>query len=306
MRPKYVSPGLVFWRGSPHGLSADLWLLDWLEAKGYAFDVITDEDLHSEGQKLLSRYRVVLTGSHPEYWTRRMLAGLEAYLDDGGRLMYLGGNGFYWVTSVDPHSPHVIEVRRWGSPVPWVAEPGQYYHSTTGELGGTWRNRGLPPQKLVGIGNTAMGFDRNMPYKREPGSFDPRAAFIFDGIGADELVGDFDSLNLEFGAAGHEIDRLDHSLGTPYHAILLATAFGYSDIYQPDMADSGDPEFRKRPRENPLIRSDMVYLEYPNDGAVFSVGSISWCGCLSYNGYDNNVSRITENVLRKFASSAGN
>jgi N,N-dimethylformamidase len=37
-----------------------------------------------------------------------------------------------------------------------------------------------------------------------------------------------------------------------------------------------------------------------NGGAVFSSGAISWCGSLSHNGYDNNVSRITENVLRKF------
>ena len=46
----------------------------------------------------------------------------------------------------------------------------------------------------------------------------------------------------------------------------------------------------------------MVYFETPNDGAVFSVGSINWQGSLSHNDYDNNVSRITENVLREFAS----
>ena len=31
-----------------------------------------------------------------------------------------------------------------------------------------------------------------------------------------------------------------------------------------------------------------------------TVGSIAWCGALSHNGYENNVSRITENVLRRF------
>ena len=46
----------------------------------------------------------------------------------------------------------------------------------------------------------------------------------------------------------------------------------------------------------------MVYFETPNKGAVFSVGSIAWCGALSHNGYENNVSRITENVLRQFSS----
>ena len=46
----------------------------------------------------------------------------------------------------------------------------------------------------------------------------------------------------------------------------------------------------------------MVYCEGPNGGTVFSVGSISWCSCLSYRGGDNNVSRVTENVLRAFAA----
>ena len=53
-------------------------------------------------------------------------------------------------------------------------------------------------------------------------------------------------------------------------------------------------------RQNPNVRSDLVFFETPNGGAVFSVGSISWCGSLPYNNCDNNVSRLTENVLRHF------
>jgi N,N-dimethylformamidase len=45
----------------------------------------------------------------------------------------------------------------------------------------------------------------------------------------------------------------------------------------------------------------MAYLEYPDGGAVFSVGSIAWRGGISHNGYDNSVARITGNVLRRFA-----
>ena len=46
----------------------------------------------------------------------------------------------------------------------------------------------------------------------------------------------------------------------------------------------------------------MVFFEGPNGGAVFSVGSISWTGSLSHNGYDNPVSRIMQNVLDRFDS----
>ena len=51
---------------------------------------------------------------------------------------------------------------------------------------------------------------------------------------------------------------------------------------------------------NPLVKGDMVFYETPNGGAVFSGSSISYCGSLSHNHYDNNVSRLTENVLRRF------
>ena len=50
------------------------------------------------------------------------------------------------------------------------------------------------------------------------------------------------------------------------------------------------------------MRSDLVFFEHPNGGAVFSVGSISWFGSLSHNNYENNVSRITGNVLKRFAT----
>ena len=50
------------------------------------------------------------------------------------------------------------------------------------------------------------------------------------------------------------------------------------------------------------VYADMTYFETPNHGAVFSVGSICWCGSLSHNNYDNNVSRVTENVLQAFAN----
>ena len=299
MRPKYATPIL---NGSPHQFNADLHLVDWLEVKGHPFDVVTDEDLHHEGEDLLAPYKVVLTGTHPEYWSEQMLAGLENYLNSGGRLMYLGGNGFYWITTMDPEGGHTVEVRRSRGIRTWEAAPGEEFHSTTGEMGGLWRFRNRAPQKLVGVGFTAAGLDRNAPYRRQSGSFDPRATFICEGVGQEELIGDFDSLALEYGAAGHELDRLDLALGSPPHALLLATSTGHSDSYQHVIEEILVTNPNQGGTEHPLVKADMVYFEYPNGGGVFSVSSISWCGSLSYNGYENNVSRITDNVVRKFAS----
>ena len=45
----------------------------------------------------------------------------------------------------------------------------------------------------------------------------------------------------------------------------------------------------------------LVKLDRETGGGVFSVSSISYAGSLAHNGYDNNISCITENVLRRFA-----
>jgi N,N-dimethylformamidase len=152
------------------------------------------------------------------------------------------------------------------------------------------------------VGFTAQGFDRNSPYKRLPGSFEPRARFIFEGIGSDELIGDFPSLVLDVGAAGSELDRADYVLGTPPHTLVLAESFGHSDAYQFVVEEVNTSDSLQSGPVNPLVHANLVYLEYPKGGGVFSTGSIAWCGSLSYNNYTNNVSRITENVLRRFVS----
>lgn len=294
MRPKYRQ-----WQyGSPRHLGADLYLVDWLEGQNIPYHVITDHDLHHSGSELLRTYKVMITGTHPEYWTSAMLAAVEDYHEHGGRQMYLGGNGYYWVTSVDRERPHVIEVRRGVAGTrTWTSHPGELFHSSTGELGGLWRHRGKSPNQLVGVGFKAMGDGAPVPgYRRKEGSFNPRASFIFEGIGKDEIIGDF-GLVLG-GASGDEIDCMDHANGTPSHTLLLATASGHSSDYMAVVEDHIFISDITLADQASRVCADMVYLETPNGGAVFSVGAISWCGSLSHNNYDNNVSRVTENALR--------
>ncbi len=297
LRPKY----LKWAEGGPRHFATDLYLVDWLEQKRFDYDVITDEDLHAEGKDLLQSYRVVLTGAHPEYYTATMLTAMEQYLCQGGCLMYLGGNGFYWVTSVSPEKPHVIEVRRGHSDArAWESAPGECYHSSTGEMGGLWRHRGRSPNKLVGVGCAAVGWGTTSPgYVRTRESSHERVAFIFEGVQDDEIIGNF-GLAMG-GAAADELDRLDYQ---PAHALVLASSTGHSDHYQQILEDILELKSSRAygGSANPDVRADMVYFETPHHGLVFSVGSISWCGSLSHNHYDSNVSRITENVLRKFLS----
>jgi N,N-dimethylformamidase len=261
--------------------------------------VIADEDVHRDGAELLARYRTLLTGTHPEYVTGAMLDALERYLGDGGHLMYLGGNGFYWVTSVPPDGTHVIEVRRGNAGTrPWDSEPGEEHHAFTGERGGLWRHRGRAPNKLVGVGFGAQGWsDPSAAYHRSDAGRDASLGWIFDGVQR-EVIGDYGlAMN---GAAGDELDRYDPALGSPTHAVVLASSRGHSDYYAVVHEDLLQTSSGITGDANANVRADLTYFETEAGGAVFAVGSKSWCASLSWNDYDNDVARVSENVLRRF------
>lgn len=297
--PIFVRPNsLGRLNNSQHQLSADLYLIDWLEAKGIAYETVTDHELHAGGAGVLSRFRTVLTGTHAEYWTATMLDGLKNYTDDGGRFICLAGNGLYWATAISDDGT-MAETRRDHGLRSWTSLPGEAQLSLDGSMGGVWRSLGRAPNRYTGVGFTAMGFDLGRPYTRLDASRASRAAFLFDGID-DDAIGDFPSLISGYGAAGVEFDRADVAQGTPAHAIVLASATGFSDLYQLTIDDVVTTSRFYGGTLHPDVRADMVFYETPKGGAVFSAASISWCGCLSHNGYDNSVSRLTENVVRCF------
>ena len=83
---------------------------------------------------------------------------MQEYVDSGGRLAYLGGNGFYWRIATSAEIPDVVEVHRAeGGIRAWAAEPGEYFQALDGGYGGLWRRNGRPPQILCGVGFSAQG-----------------------------------------------------------------------------------------------------------------------------------------------------
>lgn len=278
--------------------NADTHLFDWLEEKGFDYDVITDEDLHRGGLTLIEPYDVILTGTHPEYHSTAMWDAMKAWIDRGGRLMYMGGNGWYWRVAFSDHWPGAMELRRAEDGIrPWIAEPGEYYHSFNGEYGGLWRRLGRAPNVMAGVGFIAQGFDFSSYYRRAPDADNPRARFIFEGV-PDEIIGDFGLVG--GGAAGIELDCITSDLGSPTNMLRLASSEGHSGLMLLVNEEFGPVPPNLGGDQNDRVRADLAFGETAAGGALFATSSIAWCGSLSHNGYDNNVSRITENVLRRF------
>lgn len=286
----------------PHGrmykFCQDLLIVAWLERTGIAYDVISDDDLDREGLAALAPYRVLVTSSHPEYTSTPMMDAVEGFVRRGGRLINLGGNTYWHRIAYHPSRSGMAEVRRPDLPRLWRADASQGHDTFTGEPAGTWIGIGRAPHTIGGVGFITQGFDACSYYRRSAASGDQRAAFVFEGVD-DEIIGDFGIL--QGGAAGYEIERVDAGLGTPAHALVLASSEGHSNLYELMVTSLGDVLPDIDPEAPEKIRADMVFFETPGGGAVFSTGSIAWSGSLGSFGYDNNVAAISNNVLRRFA-----
>ncbi|MDD3444097.1 MAG: hypothetical protein PHS60_01695 [Zavarzinia sp.] len=294
MRPKFRNS----WMGAPWQFPADLSVTAWIEHCGYDCDFITDDDLHREGLAALKPYNCVISGTHPEYVSERMLDAQEDYVAQGGRLIYTGGNGYYWCVNFDPEEAAVMEVRKLDSGMrAWAAKPGEHYLQTCGTKSGLWRNRGRAPQKLVGVGMISEGFETCTPFRRMPDSWHRTVSWITEGIEG-ELIGDE---GLAYGgAAGIEIDRYDLALGTPPHTKIIASSGGHTDNYVLATEEIlyayagmvGSLDYR--------IRADMIYYTSWNDGAVFSSGSIAFGQALPAKGFEGTTSKLLRNVVDAF------
>ena len=87
--------------------------------------------------------------------------------------------------------------------------------------------------------------------------------------------------------SGHNITILAQSYDTKHDFVLVP-----EELLTHLTNLSGRPEDEVR-------RADMVYFETSGGGSVFSVGSITFCGSLPWNNFDNNVSRLLFNVLSR-------
>ena len=180
----------------------------------------------------------------------------------------------------------------------WASQPGEYYNSFDGNYGGLWRRNGRPPQQLVGIGFTAQGTFIGMPFKRK--CFKKELDWIFEGIN-DLLLGDFGYSGN--GAAGFELDRIDPMLDEGHKIEILAqshdTEKKFMLVPEEQLTHltnvSGEPE-------DDVRRADMVYFEVEGGGSVFSAGSITFCGSLPWNNFDNNISKLLYNLLSRFSN----
>lgn len=260
--------------GRSHLVRAELWVINWLEQAGYAVDMYSDLDLHQSAH-WLKNYRALIVNTHGEYWSVPMRDHLDTYLNNGGNLLYLSGNGLYWKVSYDAQM-QTMEVRK-----------DKQNHIQNGEPGGLWRNVGRPEHAVIGVGYVRPGYMTFAPYCIEA----PRH-WIFKGTGLKkgDLIG---RTGINGGAAsGWEMDQMGEA--SPKNIKLLAKGLNAEDYMDPrTSAHFPDPAYNW----NGTGGAHMVYYDHPGGGGVFSVGSIAFGGSLVV---DPQLQHIVRNVLDRF------
>jgi N,N-dimethylformamidase len=215
-------------------------LLAWLEREGFAYDYYADAQLH-DGTLNLDAYRVLLVGVHPEYWTATMFDRVEAWVHNGGRLIYLGGNGLNCE----------VEFSSDGARMRCLSHENFEDNRATGNESRMHRTH-KPESTLAGVAFSYAGAMTAAPYRVLCAG---HWAFAGTGLREGDLFGQ-QSLHerVPGGASGHETDKLMPN--SPLNILLLARGTNLN---------SGG--------------ADMVTFRL-GKGEVFSTGSITWVSSL--------------------------
>lgn len=293
--------------------------LVWAESNGYTFDVLTQDELHSVGENLLSDYDCVVFVGHDEYWSREMRQAVDAYIDSGGHVARFAGNLLWQIRMEDDNQRQVAFKygARNSDPVlgtpaektltsawedPLVNYPGAVTFGVNG-LRGIYASFGGMARRA------ARGFT---VFRPQHWSFDGT------GLGYADMFGD------EANIFGFEMDGLDytfrdglpvptHEDGAPDGTEILA--MGWATLIEsglPQYDDSlalgdGDARFRATLLGNSMSQeaidkhsrgSGMVVNFKRGQGEVYTAGTCEWVnGLIERDFY---TEQITRNVLERF------
>jgi len=239
-------------RAACHVAPAEWRLLGWLEREGFEYDLYAETQLHA-GQVDLSAYRVLILSTHPEYWTRAMYTQVKRWVhEQGGRLVYLGGNGLNCEVSLTDDGAMVVHN---GDMRELAARP---------ELESRLGMRLESEAHLLGVVYTEAGVMTAAPYRvLRPDHW----ALAGTGLQHGDAFGEA-SLHerIPGGASGHETDKTSPS--SPQNVELLAVGMN---------PDAGG--------------AHLITYGTASGGAVFSAGSICWPASLLVDAAVSRITR---------------
>jgi len=265
----------------------DARFIRWLYRNGYDPAFCTDLDIHDDPD-LCSRYRLVLSVGHDEYWSETTRDRIEAHVAGGGNAAFFGANLCWWRI-------HVVDGGR-----ALVCHQG----GSKGALDHWWPATGAarPEDALTGVSYRHGGGWWDGPRETSGYIVQEPDHWVFAGTGlrrgdafgketSPPLVGyECDGAPLEWIDEERGLVRLSslaEQCGTPPgFRVLAAGVLGHGWQERP-------PRERHAAGEGVHAATMGVFSRH---GTVFTAGTTDWAQVLG-SGQDPRVDRITRNVL---------
>jgi hypothetical protein len=268
---------------SMHLTRGELWPLGWLEQEGHQPDVYTDIDFHNGID--LTPYRCLLITTHPEYWSVQMYDNLVAYLNGGGSVLYLAGNGLFEIGEYEA-GQQVMAFRNGVEDGPREDALFRVQFPARPEL------------SVLGVATERCGV-LGSPFEVLRADH-----FCFEGTGLanGDTFGDagLNTGSTSFGngkASAWEVDTFDGPGALRIPGVLEGNSCAMVDRSVPVASLPPGLILLARGRFDGIGRgADMTYYEHAGGGFVFSAGSITFCGSLVI---DPSIQKIVRNVLAK-------
>lgn len=268
----------------------------WAEKAGYQIDYCANLDLEYRAE-LLSKYKLILSLGHDEYWSWGMRDAIEKYITNGGNVAFFSGNTCCWQVRPEENGQALACYKQ------AVKDDPLYGQGHDNLLSTLWSHHlvARPENQLTGVGFLWGGYHKSHEqFMDGSGAFTVHRPdhWIYEGTGLarnsefggkDTIVGyECDGCELTYDSAGLPIPT--HSDGTPENFQILATA---PAKWHPD-----DCEWYER-WEKGRVGAAVMGL-YERGGTVVTVGSTDWSHGLREP--DPIVDRITRNILNRLST----
>jgi FG-GAP-like repeat/FG-GAP repeat len=281
MRPNPGAVPVGSWFQWDHLTRGELFFLSWLQEQNFQVDVYTDLDFHNG---IPAGYRKLILSTHPEYWTETMYDWLEAFLAQGGSVIYVGGNGLFERASYMPNQSGMIFLDGFD---------GNGYRAFE-----TYRVLTRHERAILGVGTSRCdafddaGFGNGFVVKRAN-----HPVFQNTGVINNQIFGVAGG-----GASGHEIDtnRTSYANSLPcdiWHPSALENPPSVPSSSSPPglvlLARASNPG---KGSDNG-VGADMTFYRHSGGGFVFSAGSITFGHSLSQDAPNAVLPKVMRNVL---------
>ncbi len=261
--------------GELHLTRGELWVLGWLEKQGHRPDIYTDIDFHNHGCDA-GQYPCLVLSTHPEYWTTRMYDNLKAYLDAGGSVAYLAGNGVFENGEYDGGQTEIVfRLGIEGGP----------------RVNALFRTLARPERSVLGVATERCGVVGS-PYVVQMAD---HALFAGTGLTNGDTFGNT-GLNTGGGSNGKASAwEVDTSNGPGATTLPPAACDIEPAAFPPSTLPAGLVVLASGAPDANGPGADMTFYEHPGGGFVFAVGSLTFGGSLVI---DPVMGTVMRNVLR--------